>query len=237
MLPTPTSRRLFTLLCLALLLPQPARSEPAWANLAAMRRKFFANCIWSVDRARMHGQEVEGSLSGLGGSEDSMMVYELEHPFELFESWVGYLDGTPASRAAVFEVWADGAMLRRVGPLQSGEPPERIRVPIKGARVLTLRIFPERYDHTHGAAWGSPRLWTGLQGHMPGEVLLDLDGRRQPVDPLVGRGGTRLPVPIPLKEGEHTYQVRIRFQAGSGIAEVEVEEGPPRSTPGEAPQP
>lgn len=203
----------------------PSIADPQAVPLLSFKREYFENSLWTIDRARMTGgQEVQGHILGLGGSNDALIVYRTEGRFDMFEAVVGYLETAPDNRSAIFEVWADGQMLQRVGPLLSQEPPENIRVPIKGAQLLQLRIHPQNYDASHGAAWGEPKLWTGVEGNFPGTVLMNVNGRpmqQMPTKP--GSGKEEIAVPMPLKPGATEYRVKMLYDEKTGKLEVKTE--------------
>jgi hypothetical protein len=229
------AHRLILTSALVALLVIPALAAPQSIDLVHMRRHYFTNTDWSTDHARLGGQEILGSLVGLGGSNDSTIVYEIAGKFDMLETLVGYLDSAPSNRSAVFEVWADGVLLQRMGPLLSGGPPELMRVPLKGRKMLTLRIVPQRYDSTHGAAWGNPKLWSNLGDQIPGSLLMTVNGRSMQTVPNSYKGQQEVLIPIPLHPGSREYRVkteyeptsgRVRIQTGDVPAEKQTEEIP-----------
>lgn len=211
----------------------PSIAEPQAVPLLSFKREYFENSLWTIDRARMTGgQEVQGNIEGLGGSNDALIVYKVDGQFDMFEAVIGYRDSAPDNRSAIFEVWADGQMLDRVGPLLSQEPPETIRVPIKGAQLLQLRIHPQSYDSSHGALWGEPKLWTGIQGKFPGTVLMNVNGRAMQTMPTrPGSGKEEIAVPLPLKPGVQEYRVRMEYDDKTGQLKVKSEPVAPTETP------
>lgn len=220
------ARRLLLSCALLALLAVPVLGNPQTFELVQMRRHYFTNTDWSTDHARMGGQEILGSLVGLGGANDSTIVYDLNAKFDMLETLVGYLDSAPANRSAVFEVWADGTLLQKMGPLISGGPPELLRVPLKGRKMLTLRIVPQRYDSTHGAAWGSPRLWANLGDQMPSGLLMTVDGRSMQTVPNNYKGQQEVTIPVPLRPGSREYRVRTEYEPASGRVRIQTEEIP-----------
>lgn len=225
-------RRHLLLALALLLLAVPAWSEPQSYDLLLMRRTYFANSLWSSELARLGGQEVTGSIVGLGGEHDAVMVYELGGKFEMLETLVGYMDSAPDNRSAVFEVWADGALVQRMGPLNSGQPPELMRVPVAGRRMMTMRIVPQRYDSTHGAAWGAPKLWANLEGTLPGGLLLNVDGQSSQAVATKRNGRQEVSIPLPLQSGVREYRVRMEFDPASGKVQVQTTEAAPAGEPG-----
>ncbi len=217
---------MLSLLACAAALALPALAEPQCVDLVLMRRHYVTNGDWSTELQRMAGQEVQGSLVGHGGSADSTMVYQLDGKFDMIESLVGYLDSSPANRSAVFEVWADGQLIQKVGPLSSGQPPELVRAPLKGRKMLTLRIVPQRYDSTHGAAWGNPKLWAELGDQIPGGLLLNVDGRTSQTVSNRIEGKEQVAVPLPLQPGVREYRVRMEYDPGAGKVQVQTSEVP-----------
>ncbi len=220
------TRRLILTCALLGLLAIPALGDPQAFELVQMRRHYFTNTDWSTDHARLGGQEVLGSLVGLGGANDSTIVYDLSGKFDMLETLVGYLDSAPSNRSAVFEVWADGTLLQKMGPLISGGPPELMRVPLKGRKMLTLRIVPQRYDSTHGAAWGDPKLWANLGDQLPGGLLMTVDGRSMQTVPNNYKGQQEVTIPVPLQPGSREYRVRTEYEPASGRVRIQTEEIP-----------
>lgn len=213
------------LVCLAIL-ALPVLAEPQGVDLVLMRRHYVTNGDWSTEHQRMAGQEIMGCLVGHGGASDSTMVYELNGKFDMLESLVGYLDSAPDNRSAVFEVWADGVLVQKIGPLSSGQPPELMRAPLKGRKMLTLRIVPERYDSTHGAAWGNPKLWANLGDQLPGGLLMNVDGHSMQTVSSKVEGREQVSVPLPLQPGVHEYRVRMEYNPSLGKVQVQTSEGP-----------
>lgn len=223
-------RRLLFLCASLAIVALPAWAEPTVYDLLQMKRHYFANCLWSVEHGRMGGHEISGCLQGLGGQADSVMVYNLDGKFEMLDTLVGYLDSAPDNRSAVFEAWADGELLQKMGPLSSDQPPERMRVPLTGRRVLTMRIVPQRYDSTHGAAWGDPKLWTGLEGKIPGALLMNVDGQSMEGLPTVRNGKDAITIPVPLQPGVREYRVRVDYDEANGRVQVQTTEDTPAKT-------
>lgn len=226
------SLRRFVLSCaLAATLAAPALAEPRCVDLTLMPRHYFTNCDWSSDLSRMNGQETMASIVGLGGSPDSTMVYSLEGKYDMLETLVGYLDTAPDNRSAVFEVWADGVCLQKMGPLSSNDPPEKMRVPLKGRKTMTLRIVPQTYDSTHGAAFGDPKLWAELGNFVPGGVLMNVNGRTSQAVPNKVNGQEEVAIPVPLQPGAREYRVRVEYDPGMGKVRVETTEAPTSEAP------
>lgn len=213
------------LACLTLL-ALPTLANPQAVDLVLMRRHFVTNGDWSTDHQRMAGQEIQGCLVGHGGAPDTTMAYRLDGKFDMVESLVGYLDSAPANRSAVFEVWADGRLVQKVGPMSSGQPPELMRAPIKGCKMLTLRIVPQKYDSTHGAAWGNPKLWANLGDQLPGGLLMNVDGRASQTVSNRVEGQEQVAVPLPLKPGVREYKVRMEYDSEAGRVQVQTSEVP-----------
>lgn len=218
-------RPLFLAVAAASLLAGPALAEPQAVPLIYFKREYFENSLWTIDRARMTGgQEVQGHIEGLGGSNDALIVYRLDGKYDMLEAVVGYLESAPDNRSSVFEVWADGKLLQKVGPLLSQEPPETVRVSVKGAQMLQLRIHPQSYDASHGASWGEPKLWTGTDGKVPGTILMNVNGRAmQGTSTKPGSGKEEIAVPLPLKPGVQEYRVKMDYDETTGKLQVKIE--------------
>jgi hypothetical protein len=218
-------RRILQTLAVLALLTLPALGEPRFVYLVTLPRKGFENIVWDQGRATLNGETVLGTLQGLGGAEDAAIKYELDGRYDLLEVLAGYLDSAPDGRSCIFEVWADGELLQQTEPIRSDQKPVLLRVPLKGKKILVLRMHPTAYDNTHGAAWGSARLWTGIQGEIPGSLSVTIDGRTTRVNPAYQDGLPTVQVPLAIRPGKHSYTVQVDYDEKTG--EVKVVTGSP----------
>ena len=211
-------RRLLLVGLLAMILG-PAVAEVSRYPLVSMEREAFENAVWDYGRAKIGHETVVGTIQGLGGSADAVMTYNLKGKFEYFEARVGFVEGTPSGRAAVFEVWADGVLLYNTQSLTSGQEPELIRVPVAKRQLMQLRIRPDKYEGTHGAAWGEPMLINGAGPDFMQGLTINNYGR---ITRLSSAGKTRdVEVTIPLTPGEHEYTVKVKYDEKAGRVDIE----------------
>lgn len=210
----------------------PALAQSGSVFLVQLPRKYFSNCMWSTEHLRMGGNQVSTCIMGLGGEHDATMQYELKARYDMFEAMVGFSDSAPDNRAAVFEVWGDGVMLQRMGPLSSGTDPDTIRVPIKGVNILSLRIVPEGYNATHGAVWGDPKVFSGVtKDQFPGSLIVDYNGRQFTGMPNKYMNQPELNLPIPLNPGVREYKVRTEYDQVTGKLKVTTTNLDPQQLP------
>ncbi len=208
-------------LCLASLsIPCWSKGDaaPEMAPLFAAKRRFVTNCIWSSEHIRMGGKEINLSITGHGGEHDATALYTLEGrmegKYEMFEATIGYTDSSAEGRAATFEVWVNGIKASSKGPLVSGEKPEKIRVNIKGAKEIQLRIVPEHYNDTQGATWGDPTLWTKyFDDETPTTISIYGADRTMEQEPNSFKGEQEIEIPIPLFSGTHEYKLIMEYDA------------------------
>ena len=203
----------------------PVSAQPVSIFLLQLPRKYYTNVMWSREHARMGGVDINSNIMGTGGENDATMSYELQGKFDMFESLVGYLDSAPDKRRATFEVWGDGVLLQKLGPLASGSEPSTMRVMCKGVNVLVLRIVPGSYNHTASAAWGEPRLWVGVESNnIPGSVIVTTGDDSFQAMPNITNGRKEVKIPVPLAPGTHEYRLITEYDELSGQVKVTTHE-------------
>ena len=164
----------------------------------------------------MGGSEVSTYITGHGGEHDATARYTLDgdnaNKFEMFEATVGYKDNTVEGRSAVFEVWVNGQKAASKGPLVSGDPPERMRVNIKGAKEVLLRIVPQRYNDTMNAMWGDPMLCTKYVEEEDNPSI-DVKGEKHAfrANPNSFNGDEEINLPIPVYTGTHEFLLHYEY--------------------------
>lgn len=196
-----------------------AFAAPERFPVVNMEREAFENAVWDYNRAKIGKETVVGSIQGLGGSSDAVMTYKLGKHFEYFEARCGYIEGTPSGRSAVFEVWADGVLLYNTDSIKSGEDPVLIRVPVAKRELMQLRIRPDKYEGTHGAAFGEPMLYNGVGPDFMNTLTINNNGR-------ITRATTaaqmrEVEVSIPLQPGVHEYTVRVKYDEKEKRVDIE----------------
>ncbi len=117
---------------------------------------------WQRDRAiggtplRLRGQRYR---KGLGVHSRAELTYRLDGQFELFHAVVGVDDNTGGGGSVVFQVLVDGEEKFRSEPLTGNSAPMVIRVPLDGAKELTLITdFGEFGDVLDHADWADAYL-------------------------------------------------------------------------------
>ncbi|MEW6281756.1 MAG: NPCBM/NEW2 domain-containing protein [Candidatus Eremiobacterota bacterium] len=213
--------RVALLLVLALTLAQKTPAETQAVPLVTFPREGFENTVWLYDRVKMGNEFVQGTLQGLGGATDSVIIYKLDKKYEVFEAVVGYIETAPDGKSSVFEVWADGVQLYATESIRSEEQPDLIRVPIKGAQFMQLRIRPDRYDGTHGAAWGQPMLYSGVGPDFVGTLLINRDGKKDRVVASKRKSMKEIDVMVPLKPGAHEYTIKVNYDQKAGTVDIQ----------------
>lgn len=218
------TKRFIRFTALAILLALACITVPSWASgsvyLVLLPRKYFSNCRWDTEHARLGGSEVDNYIIGHGSDTDATMAYEIKGKYDMFESLVGYRDNTPEGRSCTFEVWADGVRVAKVGPLSSGSC-DIIRAPIKGAKVILLRMVPSAYNATAGAMWGNPKLYFDLKDNeMPSSIIVNVDGRTYQTLPNKINDQREVNIPFPLKPGVNEYRVTTKFDETTNKLEV-----------------
>jgi hypothetical protein len=197
-----------------------------------MERESFENAVWDYNRAKIGKETVVGSIQGLGGSSDAVMTYKLGGKWEYFEARCGYIEGTPSGRSGVFEVWADGVCLFNTESIKSGDDPVLIRVPVAKRELMQLRIRPDKYEGTHGAAFGEPMLYNGVGPDFMNTLTINNNGK---INRLTSGAKARdVQVTVPLQPGSYEYTVRVKYDEKAG--RVDIETVPAGGTVEEMPQ-
>lgn len=201
-----------------LLLLGGVRAEVRKVPVVALPRETFENMIWYNDRAKMGDEYVQGSVQGLGGASDAMILYKLGGDYQFFEARVGYVQGTPGNHSAVFEVWADGVLLYNTPSVKVGDPPLLIRVPVAKREMMQLRIRPDQYEGTHGAAFGEPLLYNGVGPDFMNTLTINNNGRitRQSTPARV----QDVDVTVPLMPGKHEYTITVDYDEKAGQVDI-----------------
>ncbi len=221
-------RKLVVILLVAILTTSLLAEKRA-VPLLALRMQFagFENTIWMEQRARVGGESVVGYIQGVGGRDDAIMGFELKDQWDVLETTIGYLDGTPEGRSCRFLVEGNGKTLYDSGRFLSGDPSKLVRVALGETRRLLLRIQTDRYNHTAGAAFGAPTLVSGVDPNSINQpVTVDVDGQRSRFTPTGGAVPSRLDFPMPVKPGVHDYRVRIDYNEEGRTITVVTEEMP-----------
>ena len=108
------------------------------------------------------GRQLGGGLLVFPANGRVQVVYDLAGQFDGFSAVIGVPDSTPPSMRAVFRVYADGTLVYPGRTFRAGDPPAALRVPLRGARAMTLEVEAQGIpDHGTGAAtalWGEPTL-------------------------------------------------------------------------------
>jgi alpha-galactosidase len=78
---------------------------------------------------------------GLGTQAVSELLVDLRGCATRFDAVVGVDDGTQATGAVVFEVWADNCRVAETGNMRSGDKPKRVSADLTGARYLLLLVL------------------------------------------------------------------------------------------------
>lgn len=207
---------LLSLLALTLTAAAKVTAVPLLA--LPLARDGFKNMLWMEERTKLGGESVATYIQGTGGSDDAIMGLKFDQKWDMFTATVGFKSTTPAGKTAEFFVEAGGQILYSSGPIESRGEAHVIKVPIRGYERITLRISPDRYNGTAGAAFGQPTLLHGLsEADMQVDWSVKVDGRKAP---LPGNGAPRevlVPVKVPAS-GEKTYQVKVtRDEAGRTV--------------------
>jgi len=98
---------------------------------------------------------------GLGMHSESRLTYDLAGDYRWFEAVVGLDDRTGRRGSARIEVLVDGKPQTptEIQELTGSDPPRTIRVPVTGAKELTLVVkFGARGDVQNRVDWGDARL-------------------------------------------------------------------------------
>jgi hypothetical protein len=200
-------------------LTHAAWAERKFINMLLLRREVVENMLWEENQFQMGKTSVQGCFQGLGASADSVVVVTLEGKYDLFEAYIGYLKSASPGRSCVFEVSCDGTTLYTSDSVTSGKEPEKIKVDVKGRQSLTLRIRPDSYGATTGAAFGTPMLYADVPpDEMTPMLTVDYNGEKLKVEQPGGKPPKELTLPIPLKTGE--YRVKVTFDKDKNHAVI-----------------
>lgn len=204
-------------LCLAALsTPALAKEEQNSAYPIIMLKKHYVtNCFSHNEQVRIGGDEVNTYITGVGGEHDATARYTLEgdqRDYEMFESIIGFKDGTVEGRGATFEVWVNGVKVASKGPLISGDSPTKIRAKIKGASEVLLRIVPMKYNGTQNAIWGDPSLWKKyVEEEEDTGITVAGEGHSERTAINTFKGENEFVLPMPLYTGTHEFVVHYEY--------------------------
>ena len=217
------------MLCLATI-SAPAVSKENVNNgvpLIFLKKHYVTNCFWHNEQVRLGGQEINTFIAGLGGEHDATARYTLEgdlREYEMFESTVGFKDGTVEGRGATFEVWVNGVKVASKGPLISGDSPTKIRANIKGASEVLLRIVPSKYNGTQSAIWGDPTLWKKyVDNDEETGVTVAGEGHNERTQINSFKGESEFKLPMPLYTGTHEFVVHYEYDKEREHVEYKLE--------------
>ncbi len=205
-----------------------ASDGPVSAPLVMFKRYTFESMVWDEGRVELGKESLTGYLQGLGAPGDSLIAYELEDQWDLLESLIGYPKSSAPGKEARFEVVADGKTIYTSEPIKSGgEEPELIKVPIKGAKMIILRIHPVKYGSTSGATWGGPKLMKGLKPEdLVPPLTVDVNGQRTSILQPGGKPPKEYFIPIPLSPGTTEYKVKVVMDKANNKATITTEKMP-----------
>lgn len=198
--------------------------------LLQLHQDYFTNCMGTVEHTRMAGnKEVDSYIVGMGSGEAATIRYELKGRFDVFESMVGFRDSAPESRLCTFELWADSVLIKKIGPLRPADGPDILRGNIKKAKVITLRMVPDKYNGTAGAMWGNPKLMNGVSEEdlNDASMVVHVNGELMQLTPDKSKGMKRVSIPFPVKPGINEYKVTTKVDEASGKMEVVYGAGTP----------
>lgn len=216
-------------LAFGLLLLAPAVGDgPVSAPLVMFKRYTFESMVWDQGRVELGKESLTGYMQGLGAPGDSLIAYELEEPWDLLESLIGYPKTSAPGKESRFEVVADGKTIYTSEVIKSGgAEPELIKVPIHGAKMIILRIHPEKYGSTSGATWGAPKLMKGLKPEdLVPPLTVDVNGNRTSILQPGGKPPKEHFIPIPLTPGTTEYKVKVVMDKANNKATITTEKMP-----------
>jgi alpha-galactosidase len=78
---------------------------------------------------------------GIGTQAVSELLIDLKGGAARFDAVAGVDDGTQATGAVVFEVWADGRKVAETGKMRAGDKPKPVSADLTGARYLLLLVL------------------------------------------------------------------------------------------------
>lgn len=118
--------------------------------------------VWRRDRSVTNAAlSIDGRSfdRGLGMHARTELEYELESGNEFFVAAIGIDDAARPSGSVLFRVLGDGKPLFQSEILTGGDPPQDIRVELKGVKRLTLIAdYGDELDLADHADWGGARL-------------------------------------------------------------------------------
>lgn len=176
--------------------------------LVMLQREGVEGMVWDYGSVSIGKQSFQTSLQGIGSPGAALIVYKIDGQWETFESNIGFTKTQSGSRRCKFQVQADQQVLFTSEEVRGGQEAELIRVPIKGRTLLMLKIEPVSYDGTLGACFAAPKLRNGIppeEQQMP--YRIEINGVRMPYERFAPP--TSVPVDMPIKPGESTYQVKV----------------------------
>lgn len=176
--------------------------------LVMLSREGVEGMVWDYGSVSIGKQSFQTSLQGIGSPGAALIVYKIDGQWETFESNIGFTKTQSGSRRCKFQVAADQQVLFTSEEVRGGQEAELIRVPIKGRTLLMLKIEPVSYDGTLGACFAAPKLRNGIppeEQQMP--YRIEINGVRMPYERFAPP--TSVPVDMPIKPGETTYQVKV----------------------------
>lgn len=183
-----------------------------WAGdvfpLVQMKREAVEGMFWDLTPVTLGSQSYSGSLQGMGSQRNTGIGYELNGEWELLEAHIGYLKNVSPKRSCRFVVTADGEQIYRSEEIKGGQEPELLRVPVVGKKIVLLSIEPVSYGGTLGACYGAPVVKRGLKPEeMATPYRVEINGTRVPFESYAAP--SVLPISLPVKPGESTYQVKV----------------------------
>lgn len=188
------------------------------APLVAFPREACEGMVWDMGSVSVGNQTFTGSLQGLGSGPGAIQ-YKLDGDWEVLEAHLGYTKNTSTKRACKFIVEADKGVIYTSGEIHGGQEPEFMRVSVEGQKNLILRIQPLSYGATFGAVYANPVLKRGLTAEQKvTPYIIEVNGVRVPYDQA--SAPAVLPVTLPVKPGENTYQVKITHDPEKRRVEV-----------------
>lgn len=202
-------RKLFITLASIGLTGALAWSAAQSVPLVLLMREGVEGMVWETNAVQMGDQSYPGSIQGLGSPGTAVITYDLKGEWDVFEAYIGYKKNSSARRNAKFSVLADQQTLFTSDVMKGDSPPEFIRVNVQKRRLLQLRIEPNSYDSSLGACFGGPVLKRGVPPEeMTAPYRIDVNGKRIPYERF--SAPAVLPVEIPIKAGESTFQVQVK---------------------------
>lgn len=146
----------------------PSPAGPATLSLVALTPARASNGFGPPERNASNGEQSPGDgrrmridgrafAGGWGVHAESSLEFALNERWRTFSTFVGVDD--EAFGSVVAEVRVDGRVGFRTGVLHAGAPAQRITVDVRGARTLTLAVFPSDENNAGDHAdWADPQL-------------------------------------------------------------------------------